>query len=217
MNILVVASAHHQHLFSQKFPELAVQTTNNPSLFSGQWQDLDLVFDFETNDIETKLLFYNQFPHLKVFINSPLKQLAAIAPKPTTFTLGCFNALPVFWENAVMELSAFRASDKETLALILPKISTNYVWVADRVGMVTPRVIAMIINEAYYTLQEGTASRKDIDISMKMGTNYPYGPFEWAQKIGLHNIYQILEAVYADTRDERYRICPMLKTEMLLQ
>jgi 3-hydroxybutyryl-CoA dehydrogenase len=70
----------------------------------------------------------------------------------------------------------------------------------------------MIINEACYTLQEGTASMQDIDISMKLGTNYPFGPFEWADKIGIKHVYETLKAVYDDTHDERYKICPMLKT-----
>jgi 3-hydroxybutyryl-CoA dehydrogenase len=79
--------------------------------------------------------------------------------------------------------------------------------------MVTPRIIAMIINEAYFTLQERTATRSDIDVSMKLGTNYPFGPFEWATKIGLKNVYNLLNALYNDTKDERYKISPLLKKE----
>jgi 3-hydroxybutyryl-CoA dehydrogenase len=85
------------------------------------------------------------------------------------------------------------------------------------VGLVTPRVLSMIINEAFYTCQEKTATAADIDLAMKLGTNYPFGPFEWAEKIGLRQVYQLLEAVYEDTRDERYKICPLLKKEYLRQ
>jgi 3-hydroxybutyryl-CoA dehydrogenase len=73
----------------------------------------------------------------------------------------------------------------------------------------------MIINEAYYTVQEGTATRADIDLAMKLGTNYPYGPFEWCERIGLEHVYHLLEAVYDDTKDERYKIAPLLKKEYL--
>ena len=73
----------------------------------------------------------------------------------------------------------------------------------------------MIINEAYYTAQEGTASREDIDMAMKLGTNYPYGPFEWSERIGINHIYELLEAIYDDTHDERYKICSLLKQEYL--
>jgi len=81
--------------------------------------------------------------------------------------------------------------------------------------MVTPRIIFMIINEACYTLQERTATIQDIDLGMKLGTNYPLGPFEWADKIGIKNVYETLLAVYEDTKDERYKICSLLKTMYL--
>jgi 3-hydroxybutyryl-CoA dehydrogenase len=81
------------------------------------------------------------------------------------------------------------------------------------VGMLTPRIIGMIINEAYYTLQEGTASKTDIDLGMKLGTNYPKGPFEWAELWGLAEVRRLLEAMYRDTGDPRYKLCPLLKTE----
>jgi 3-hydroxybutyryl-CoA dehydrogenase len=73
----------------------------------------------------------------------------------------------------------------------------------------------MIINEAFYTVQEGTATRQDIDLAMKLGTNYPYGPFEWCERIGIRHVYELLQAMYDDTRDERYKVCPLLKKEYL--
>ena len=94
-------------------------------------------------------------------------------------------------------------------------LNIEAIHVIDRVGMVTPRVIFMMINEAYYTLQEGTANKEDINIAMKLGTNYPYGPFEWAEKTGIRHVAETLEALYEDTHDERYRICPLLKTEYM--
>src|ERR1700710_2457559 len=49
------------------------------------------------------------------------------------------------------------------------------------------RVVAMIINEAYYALDAGVSSKESIDLAMKLGTGYPYGPFEWADRIGLRS------------------------------
>jgi 3-hydroxybutyryl-CoA dehydrogenase len=87
--------------------------------------------------------------------------------------------------------------------------------VGSRVGMVTPRVVCMIINEAFYTVQEGTATDGDIDQAMRLGTNYPMGPFEWCDKIGLADVYETLEALYQDTHEERYKICSLLKQRYL--
>lgn len=124
-----------------------------------------------------------------------------------------FCGLSTFLNRDVLEVCLLREEDLQDLTEVCAKLETRFVPVADQVGLVTPRIVCMIINEAYYTVEEGTATRADIDQAMKLGTNYPYGPFEWGQRIGLKNVYQVLEAVYQATRDERYRICPLLKRE----
>jgi 3-hydroxybutyryl-CoA dehydrogenase len=78
-------------------------------------------------------------------------------------------------------------------------------------GFHYPRTISMIINEAYYALGENLASDKDIDLAMKNGVNYPLGPIEWGEKIGLHNVAQLLEELHTVTRDDRYRLSTELK------
>ncbi len=90
-------------------------------------------------------------------------------------------------------------------------------WVQSRVGLVTARVLCMIINEAYYTVQEGTANKLDIDTAMKLGTNYPKGPFEFLELFSLPLVYKQLEALYSDTHEERYKICSLLKSEYITQ
>jgi 3-hydroxybutyryl-CoA dehydrogenase len=97
----------------------------------------------------------------------------------------------------------------------MTQLGLAFLSVEDRVGLIKPRVIFMIINEACYTLQEGTASIEDIDLSMKLGTNYPFGPFEWCDKIGIGYVFETLFSLYDDTKDERYKICPLLKTKYL--
>lgn len=57
-------------------------------------------------------------------------------------------------------------------------------FVKDQIGFIAPRVIACIINEAYLALQEGVSTKDQIDLAMQLGTNYPLGPFAWADKIG---------------------------------
>ena len=70
----------------------------------------------------------------------------------------------------------------------------------------------MIINEAFFALGEDISSKTEIDIAMKLGTNYPFGPFEWADLIGLDKIAQLLDACYL--KDERYAIAPALRREL---
>ena len=132
-------------------------------------------------------------------------------------TLFGFNGFPTMFNREFLEVSLLEAEDEPELKRICGQLQSGFMIVDDRVGLVTPRVISMIINEAYYTVQEGTASREDIDLAMKLGTNYPYGPFEWCERIGLKNVYRLLEAVYNDTKDERYKVSALMKKEFLRQ
>jgi 3-hydroxybutyryl-CoA dehydrogenase len=69
----------------------------------------------------------------------------------------------------------------------------------------------MIINEAAFALMEGVASAEDIDTAMKLGTNYPLGPLEWADRIGLDQVLAVLEGLQAEYGDDRYRPAPLLR------
>jgi 3-hydroxybutyryl-CoA dehydrogenase len=70
----------------------------------------------------------------------------------------------------------------------------------------------MIINEAYFALEAGVSSKKEIDIAMKLGTNYPFGPFEWSEKIGLKKIITLLDTL--SVSDSRYTPSSLMKKEM---
>ena len=84
-------------------------------------------------------------------------------------------------------------------------------WVEDRVGLIAPRVLAMIINEAAFAVMEGVAEPADIDRAMRLGTNYPKGPLEWGDEIGLDYVVLTLEALFEEYHDDRYRPCVLLK------
>lgn len=85
--------------------------------------------------------------------------------------------------------------------------------VPDIKGMVTPRILSMIINEAFFVLGEGVSSKKEIDVAMKTGTNYPLGPFEWANLIGIEKVFTLLKEL--SDSDDRYVIAPALEEEVL--
>lgn len=79
-------------------------------------------------------------------------------------------------------------------------------------GFVVARTVATIINEAFYTFEEKTASKADIDRAMRFGVNYPRGPFVWAQ--GREAVVvMLLETLWEKTKDERYRPAASLTTQ----
>jgi len=174
----------------------------------------EVVFDFLKDRSSDDMEIYKN-KTLTVFLNTSFITLHS------TFTSSAANSacffgfcgLPTFINRELFEVSILREVDFPALDKICNTLNTKYARVADSVGLVTPRIICMIINEAYYTVEEGTATRSDIDLAMKLGTNYPYGPFEWSKKIGIAHVYDLLAAVLAATQDERYLICPLLKQE----
>jgi 3-hydroxybutyryl-CoA dehydrogenase len=86
-------------------------------------------------------------------------------------------------------------------------------WTPDIPGFVTARIISTIINEAYLALGENVSSKADIDIAMKLGTNYPYGPFEWSEKIGIKNIFELLNSLTKE--NNRYQPAELLTKEVI--
>lgn len=117
------------------------------------------------------------------------------------------NAWPGFLPNSIFETAALD-NQKEFWIKAFEHLGLKIRWVTDTPGMVSPRIIAMIVNEAYFAVGDGVSSRHDIDTAMKLGTNYPFGPFEWAKKIGLHNIIALLNTLA--TNNKKYIPAPLL-------
>jgi 3-hydroxybutyryl-CoA dehydrogenase len=100
------------------------------------------------------------------------------------------------------------SSNKELLKSLFRK---DIEKIGDSVAGVFPRTIAMIINEAAFALMENVATPTDIDMAMKLGTNYPKGPLAWCDEIGAFTIVAILEALQVEYGHERYKVAPLLR------
>jgi 3-hydroxybutyryl-CoA dehydrogenase len=190
---------------------------DDTDLSSANLNDYDLIFDLDFDEHIDQLNFYAglTIPVIVSCVKTQLTKAVHDYGKKVNCILIGMNCLPTFINRELAEVSLLDSTTKTTLETLMQQLNWKYKLIEDRVGMVTPRIIFMIINEACYTVQEGTASIEDIDTSMKLGTNYPFGPFEWANKIGVKHVYETLEAIYTDTHDERYKICPLLKTKYL--
>jgi len=145
---------------------------------------------------DATLLFINQVE--QILLNQPAHFIR-------------FNGWPGFWQRPLLEAS-YRISGQQAKAeIIMALFGKKLEWVTDLPGFLSARVLASIINEAYLALEEGVSSKPEIDTAMKLGTNYPFGPFEWCEKIGANRIYLLLNEMAVN--NQRYLPSSLLKKE----
>ena len=165
----------------------------------------DAIFDFEFSYDQERINILAQHLPKPIFVNSVATSLKEIG-RPFIR----FNGWPGFFGKDILEM-AIPDSGSNGGEEILRNLGWAAKIVSDIPGLISARIVSLIINEAYYTFQEGISSREEIDIAMKLGTSYPFGPFEWNDLIGIKNIYSLLLAMQKE--DQRYTIAESLAQE----
>lgn len=163
---------------------------------------IDLLF---SDDPERKK-FLMTLPGVPVFINATQSELKDL---PGNFIR--LNGWNSFLQRSIMEVSCNNEAIRPAAEQIIAGLGRTAEWLPDITGFISARVVSMIINEAYFALDENVSSKEEIDTAMKLGTNYPFGPFEWGEKIGLKKINDLLVKL-AET-EPRYTPCPRLQKE----
>ncbi|MBX7041919.1 MAG: hypothetical protein K1X85_03360 [Ignavibacteria bacterium] len=185
--------------------------------------EVEIIFELTNfgDEMKFKIIDFIQEKNSKATIVSAslcitaLKQCEALK-EPERLAGGAFY--PGFASAGAVELSrtSFTSDDRFLAAKqLFESCGKEVIESPDRPGMTAMRIIAMIINEAYMVLQEGTSNAKDIDTAMKLGTNYPYGPIEWSERLGPELVYAILKSMYDEFGEDRYRITPLLKEKSI--
>jgi 3-hydroxybutyryl-CoA dehydrogenase len=212
--IVVTGSPDRMEEFRERIPKTNIQYTSSESIPYLDLGPSDVLFDLDLDEHPDHITLYGGYEGLTVVGCAVRKSLAELQSASKT-QLACsligMNSLPGFINRPDWEFSLLNPSDKGVVDDICEHLGVEGAIIADRVGMVTPRILFMIINEASFVLQEGTASIADVDSAMRLGTNYPMGPFEWADKIGIHHVYEVLSSLKDDTGEGRYKIAPLLK------
>ncbi len=201
MTFVVIANDAQWEILKNTNPSMEWKRVNDLPIFLAE-KNADAYFNLQTNSADVDYRSLNA----PVFINSIVKTLSAIQ---TTKNVIRINAWQGFLEKDIWEIAG---SISPQVASIIKTLNKKYIIVDDEPGFVSARIIAMIINEAYFAKGENVSTEAEIDIAMKLGTNYPYGPFEWSKIIELKNIYQLLKKL-AET-DERYLPAPEMENEM---
>lgn len=83
-------------------------------------------------------------------------------------------------------------------------------WVEDAPGLVLGRIVCQLVNEAWFAVGEGVGSEEDVDTGLMLGLGHPRGPIAWGEQIGLEHVLAVLDGLWLERREERYRPAPLL-------
>ncbi len=185
--------------------EAAITWIQNPQAFETMKEAsvfIDLLFE---NTSERLALLTKLLPAV-VIVNSVGAALTEIHPEFIRI-----NGWATFLSSTLIEAAgeeAKRHATEEVFSFFNKAVE----WLPDSEGFITPRVICAVINEAYFALEAGISTREDIDTAMKLGTAYPYGPLEWANRIGLPLVASLLKRLSG--QQPRYIPCALLLQEV---
>lgn len=122
-----------------------------------------------------------------------------------------FNPAPVM--KLIEVIAGINTPDEmvDKIKKIAEDIGKTPVQVNEAAGFVVNRILIPMINEAAFILQEGVASVEGIDTAMQLGANHPMGPLALGDLVGLDVVLAIMDVLYNETKDSKYRACPLIR------
>ncbi len=198
--VVIAASDEQWDELTGSRPGINWQRVENATGFS-QYKDADAFFSLHNHEILTEFGSLNK----PVFINSVVHTLADLGAPSNVYRI---NGWSTFLSRSAWEISGTANAAVEA---IFKSLNIKITFVKDEPGFISARVITMIINEAYFAIEDKVSSKAEIDTAMKLGTNYPFGPFEWSSRIGKKNVLALLQQLYST--DSRYKPSEILIKE----
>ena len=178
----------------------------------------DLIIEAVPEQIELKLDLFARLDRIcasdVIFASNTsalsITEMAATTKRPQQF-IGMHFFNPVHKMKLVEIIRGLETNDDtfHVAESVSQRMGKETVEVKESPGFVTSRINAIIGNEAFFMLQEGVASARDIDKALKLGLNHPMGPFEMVDLVGLDTRLSILNFLHK-TLGEKYRPCPLL-------
>lgn len=207
MTGIIIASARTR----EKFPDLFAGTA-----IRAEWRETpeapaapeasDFVLDLDFHPGRIAALSALKTP--LILINAVSTTLQGMDDLDDRFVR--INAWNTFLQRPLAEIVA-RPGQADKAAAWCAAAGKTPEFLEDLPGMPGARIVSMIINEAYLALGDGVSTREDIDTAMRLGTNYPLGPFEWGSRIGLSAVTDLLETLAKE--NPIYETAPLLKQE----
>jgi len=186
----------------------------------GELAECDLVIESVVEDLDTKKQLFTDLDRICgdgaiLATNTstlPVVEMAMVTGRPDKVCgIHFFNPAPMM---ALVEVVRAITSSDETIAeatAFATACGKNPVRVRDQAGFIVNALLFPYLNNAVRLLDAGVATRDDIDAAMKGGCNFPMGPLELLDLVGLDTSLAILEALYAEFKDPNYAPAPLLR------
>ncbi|MBM4763773.1 3-hydroxybutyryl-CoA dehydrogenase [Bacillus sp. B15-48] len=183
-------------------------------------KDVDLVFEVIIENMEKKKELYKEIDEIckpeTIFCSNTsglsITEMASATKRPDK-VIGThfFNPVPVM---ELVEIIRGNDTSEETYLIakdLCQSFGKTLITVNEAPLFAVNRILAPMINEAIFVLQDGVASAEDIDLGMKLGANHPIGPLALADLIGLDVLLTALDTLYVETADSKFRPATLLR------
>jgi 3-hydroxybutyryl-CoA dehydrogenase len=186
-------------------------------------KDADLIIEAATEDMEQKKALFAELDELCkegtiIATNTSslsITEIAAATKRPDKIIgMHFFNPVPMMKLVEIIKGLATSDETRDTILELTKALGKTPVEVAEAPGFVVNRILIPMINEGIGILADGVAKAEDIDEAMKLGANHPMGPLALGDLIGLDVCLAIMEVLYAEFGDTKYRPNPLLRKKV---
>ena len=201
---------------AQAAAEGRIKWTANLSDF----KDVDLIIEAITENVPAKEKLFKELdaicsPKTILATNTSsisITGLAAVTKRPhQVIGMHFFNPVPVMKLLEIIRAVQTDDVTYQSAVAVGEKLGKSVVTAKDSAAFIVNRTLLPFLNEAVFTLYESVGSAEDIDKACKLGLNHPMGPLELCDFVGLDTLLAVLDVMYKEFGDPKYRACPLLR------